>query len=278
MRNWPALDVARSSPVASWELFQAALTDYDVAAIDDTSDDPWRVFFHAAHERDRAAAALRREFPSLTLTPVEVADEDWAARSQANLHFVRVGSLVVAPPWDIPPVLDSARVVVIQPSMGFGTGHHATTRLCLAALQSRDLHGISVLDIGTGSGVLAIAASLLGAAPVLAIDDDPDAVASARENLTLNPGAHVTFEVCDLKGAVLTPAPAVVANLTGGLLVQAAPRVAGVVADRGMLIISGLTQAEEADVRAAYGEFDVLDRGQEDEWICMTLQRRGTFA
>ena len=140
------------------------------------------MFFSTDAERDRAAANLTRQFPDLSLRPLDVPDEDWVARSQAELRAIRVGNIIVAPPWDVPHtaklkldlspepgVADLKRpvVIVIKPSMGFGTGHHATTRLCLAALQGSRLQGKSAVDVGTGSGVLAIAASRLGAAPVI---------------------------------------------------------------------------------------------------------------
>jgi ribosomal protein L11 methyltransferase len=283
-RTWPALDLR---PVS--ELLQAALVDYEASAIDEHTADDWRVFFTSAAERDRAAAALRIEFPELTIESVDVPDENWAARSQASLSAVRVGNIVVAPPWDVPagpqnrtrptdredqtgPTTDGDLVLVIQPSMGFGTGHHATTRLCLAALQRLDLNGRSVIDVGTGSGVLAIAASLLGSNPVVGIDDDPDAIASARENLDLNTGAKVTLAVADLRSATPTPADVVVANLTGGLLVATAPTLQRLVGAGGRLVLSGLMTTEERDVVAAFSPWQIEHRAEEDEWVCVTLR------
>jgi hypothetical protein len=104
MRTWPAFGVGRlrAAPTSEPELFQAALTDYDVAAIDEHSGDEWRVFFHSAAERDRALARLRDQFPELTFDAIDVPDEDWAARSQASLRAIQVGGIVVAPPWDAP--------------------------------------------------------------------------------------------------------------------------------------------------------------------------------
>jgi ribosomal protein L11 methyltransferase len=288
VRTWPAL-VVTTSPApavtsagdsASFpDLVQAALMDFVVAAIDEPSPDSLRAFFHDPAERDRAAAALPEAFPDLQFTAVDVPDEDWAARSQANLTAITVGELIVAPPWDVPGAspVPERRVIVIQPSMGFGTGHHATTRLCLKALQHAHAAGRSVIDVGTGSGVLAIAASLLGASPVIALDDDADAIQSARENLELNPGAHVDFRVGDLRTSVPGVADLVLANLTGTLLVQAAQALQSLLSPSGRLILSGLMVQEEAAVIAAFPELRVLDRSGEDEWVCLVLGQAQRF-
>lgn len=292
-RIWAALDIVSRSALTdsqTWDLIVAAVTDFDVAAID---EDASRVFFHTSETRDRAAVLLRQEFPDLTITAIDVPDDDWAARSQASLKAIQVGDIIVAPPWDVPPepkfgpTDDSARAtrsdvgrnfssgatmtIIIQPSMGFGTGHHATTRLCLAHLQKITLDGRSALDVGTGSGVLAIAASRLGAAPILAIDDDPDAIESARENVGLNRGVEVTLGTMDLRRATLRPFDLVLANLTGALLTAAAATLVQLTARNGRLILSGFMEHEERGVMEAFASCEVERRSQEDEWVCVTL-------
>jgi ribosomal protein L11 methyltransferase len=247
------------------EFFEAALTDYDVTAINE-GDDVWRIFFHTDEERDRAAAGLGAEFSGLSIESVDVPDEDWAARSQANLRAVHVGRVIVAPPWDAPVT------IVVQPSMGFGTGHHATTQLCLAALQQLDVRGMTVIDVGTGSGVLAMAASLLGAANVIGLDDDADAISAARENLTLNPRARVSLRVGDLRQMEPANADLVLANLTGALLVAAADRLRQLTDSGGRLILSGFLAREERDVLHAFAPLAVEYRDQEEEWVCVTLR------
>lgn len=265
MRTWPAL-VASSLTRESADLLQAALADYGIAAVDEAADDRWQVFFTTAMERERALRELPAHFPSLRFETLDVADEDWAARSQADLRAVQVGRIIVAPPWDAPITL------VIRPSMGFGTGHHATTRLCLAALQKIELSRCTVLDVGTGSGILAIAASRLGAEEVTGIDDDADAVQAAWDNLSLNASAQVTLIVGDSRSADLVPADVILANLTGGLLIEMAKRLRQLTNAHGRLVLSGFTTQEEAEVVTAYGAFSVEHRGEEEGWVCVTLR------
>ncbi len=269
MRTWPALLVS-GLPVdddgsdGRGDLLQALLMDFDVDAIDESAADGWRVYFRDADGRDRARTAAAARFPELTFAALDVPDEDWAARSQASLGAVQVGRIIVAPPWAVPTT------ITILPSMGFGTGHHATTRLCLAALQRIDVSGKTVADIGTGSGVLAIAASLLGG-EVTGIDDDPDAIQSAWDNLALNPGAQVSLLVGDIRTTLLTVADIVIANITGALLMASAEPLRRITAPGGRLILSGF-QTHEADaVIASFPGFTLEHRAEEDGWVCPTL-------
>lgn len=279
MRAWPALEVGPVLAAAvDFDLIEAALLDYDLAAIEETSSDSRRVFFHRARDRDRAAVAIGQQFSNIAITCVDVPDEDWAARSQANLRAVQVGNIIVAPPWDVPDVRRPGPdfrtrhpiTIVIQPSMGFGTGHHATTRLCLDALQHVDVHGRRVIDVGTGSGVLAIAAARLGAAKVLGIDDDADAIQSATENVGLNGGGEVGLRVANFRSETLGPFDLVIANLTGGLLISSAAALRALAASDALLILSGFLLSEEDAVTVAIGG-RVKRRSCEDEWLCVTV-------
>jgi ribosomal protein L11 methyltransferase len=232
------------------------------------------VFFSSNSDRDAAQRALVELFD---VTAVDVPDEDWARRSQENLKAITVGRITVAPPWS-PSALSpqpSALRVVILPSMGFGTGHHVTTRLCLAALQTIDLSGRTVLDVGTGSGVLAIAADLLGAAGALGIDNDADAIQSARESLELNPDArHVRFETIDLAARALPAADVVTANLTGALLIRSASALLTAVRPHGTLILSGIQAGERDEVRQAFAAGEVTWEREEDGWIGLAVKNR----
>jgi len=157
--------------------------------------------------------------------------------------------------------------------MGFGTGHHATTRLCLRALQGVDLTNQFVLDIGTGSGVLAIAAVRLGAASAVGVDNDPDAIQSADENLALNRAETVQFRLADLFSSALPCADVIVANLTGAILVRSAALLFHALLPGGTVIVGGLLEHEREHVLRAFGPARVVWEREEEGWVALGMKR-----
>lgn len=266
--TWAGANGTDEDPTA--DLVLAEIDAYHPTAVE-TTPQGLRAFFVSTQERDAAASHVHDVLPHCGTQAVDVPDERWAERSQAALTAVEVGRLIIAPPWDVPA--DHAGVIIIQPSMGFGTGHHPSTRLCLRLIQAAPVAGATVLDAGTGSGVLAIAAWKLGARSVVALDFDPDSVASARECAALN-GA---LDALDIRQTDLEREPAVpgepfsliLANLTGGMLVRMAERLVRLAARGGTLIVSGVTLEEENAVTRtflAHG-LHVAGRLAEDEWV-----------
>ena len=293
----PALDV--HLPVAAESLLarlDALLDDHDPFAIhdDDAGNDAAapghrhppvslerRVYFFSTASRDAARRAIDGALGAdgARATPIDVADDGWAARSHAELRAVQVGDLIVAPPWDAPPpVAGSPTVVIIEPSMGFGTGHHASTRLCLRALQrfrDRLRTGRRMLDLGAGSGVLAIAAVLLGARSATAVDRDPDALANARDNVRRNGvDDRVRLVEGDLESLRLEAGDVVTANLTGAFFLRHAAALLRLVEAGGLLLAGGITVGEEPAVRAALEpRAGVRERAVEEEWVGLVLER-----
>jgi ribosomal protein L11 methyltransferase len=250
------------------------LDDFQPLAIQETDADRWRVFFRDPRQRDAAADAIGRALPAqaVDVSTVDVPDEDWARRSQRDLTAVRAGRLIVAPPWDVPKS-GELPVIIIEPSTGFGTGHHATTRLCLELLQTLELRGARVLDVGTGSGVLALAAWKLGAADVVAVDSDPDALDNARSNMACN-GAGPSIDVIqdDLGTLRVERADVVLANLTGAVLVRYAAELRGLVREDGYLIVSGFAPLDAAVVATALRPLRPIGERTEGEWAAMALR------
>lgn len=306
MKTWPALDIGFDADEAADTagLLAALLDDFSPFAIVELpgsrSDRPaWRVFFPSDETRSSARQALAGDerWRRADVSPVDVPDESWAERSQQSLTAIRIGRVIVTPPWDreaaeaerhaLSQAIDTGTagpnrapiVVVIEPSMGFGTGHHESTRLCLEALQGLDLEGRHVLDLGTGSGVLAITAALLGAPQVLAIDDDPDALEAASGNVALNAVADtVTTRRFDLTAspADLPAVDIVLANLTGALLRKHADRVRATVAPGGRLILSGFTADERHAMTWAFQPLELERELEENGWLALILRHPTT--
>jgi len=298
-RSWPALILRAAAVDDSEDIVSAVLTDFSPVAIHDLAERPlppgglwdptyppipeppptplhWNVCFADPSERDRAGLALATTLPNLRIERLDLPDEDWAARSQQSLTAVRAGAFIVAPPWDLPARDADATVIVIEPSMGFGTGHHATTRLCLRLLSEIDVVDRTVLDLGTGSGVLSMAAALMGARAVLGIDVDQDAIDSAEASATLNTLPDtITFKVGDFRLDPPPPADIVLANLTGGMLLSSAAAIAALVRPHGELMLSGFDQSEADSVRKAFPTFHERSRIMEDSWVALLLGGNG---
>jgi ribosomal protein L11 methyltransferase len=276
LADYPALELEFRAPRDGSlpDRLYALLDDYEPAAIDeDESGDRWRVFFRSPERRDAAAAAISSTIGSRLVhsAPVDVPDEDWARRSQDSLRAIEAGGLIIAPPWDVPK--NGMPVIIIEPSTGFGTGHHATTRLCLRALRQLELRGARVLDIGTGSGVLALAAWKLGAGDVVAIDHDPDALDNARDNIARN-GAAAAIDIIrdDLESLRIQRADVVLANLTGAVLVRYNTELRALAVDGGYLVLSGFSPDDLPVILRAFADLQVVAEETEGEWAAICLR------
>jgi ribosomal protein L11 methyltransferase len=262
-------------------LLDALIDDFHPFAIEQIDSIKQRVYFFATHDRDDANQAIVDFYESsgVTVSPIDIPYDNWAERTQKGLCAIRISGIVVAPPWDIPDYQSDSTSIVIQPSMGFGTGHHASTRVCLRALQALSLTNKSVLDIGTGSGVLAIAAAKLGSPTVTGIDCDLDALNTALSNVTLNKVSHlVRLSHDDIrKTDKLDSVSVVVANISAALVCEYTEEILQTVKGNGRLIVGGFTVSEESRVSQTLELHGALaSRHMEDEWLALTFAIKST--
>jgi ribosomal protein L11 methyltransferase len=231
-------------------------------------------------------ALLNRVSPAQEFEPHTrlLAKTDWAEAWKAHYHVLHVGRrLVVRPSWCDDTSLPHELILELDPGMAFGSGLHPTTQLCLRALEDIVRPGATVLDVGTGSGILAIAAGRLGAARVLALDTDPLAVQVARQNVALNRLEPViavqegTLEIpqVDPRGDGQAGWEVIIANILAETIVQLAAAFQANLAPAGVLIASGIIadRADEVIASLHRHQLTLLERESDGDWVALTARR-----
>lgn len=237
--------------------------DNSVTALFDESDDAKLLFESACH-----AIGIEAIAPQID----RVADEDWVRLTQSQFDPIRVSDrLWIVPTWhDV--INPGALNLRLDPGLAFGTGSHPTTHLCLQWLDRHLCPGQSVIDYGCGSGILAIAAKMLGAGEVTGIDIDAQAVVAARANANRN-GVEARFYDAN----VMQPAASdiVVANILANPLRALAPLICALVKPKGAVVLSGILEAQQSEVRDAYASWiDFEAPLRLDGWVAMSGIKR----
>ena len=225
---------------------------------------------------------LKGELDGLTLAALnEVVDQDWTEKWKDSVRATRAGRIWVGPSWLVGEKPEECVGLTIDPGMAFGTGDHPTTAMCLLALDEwmaeaeragRQKGTSRVLDVGTGSGVLAMAAKKLGAGETLALDIDPVAIQTARENAEKNEVKGVTWTTKPLE-RVRGTFDLVMANIFANVLCHYAPRLAAATDRDGRLLLTGILDVQAEEVRGAFeAEGMALVRRREmGEWVLLEM-------
>lgn len=210
---------------------------------------------------------------------IGVDEEEWSTAWKKYYHPIRVGErLVVVPAWEKYDVEPNDIIVKMDPGMAFGTGTHETTRLVCGLIEKYLIPGQRMLDVGTGSGILAICASKLGAGECFAYDIDPVAVRVARENCKDNDCDNITCDVSDLLASVNTSGGLydfAVANIVADIIIRMAPDIGNYLKTGAHLITSGIIERYADDVRAAMTShgFSLVEEAMENDWVAMVYKK-----
>ena len=272
------------------DYIHSGLWDYtDIPEQKDTSVVTVKAYFAADDSLDEKLASIRAGLDAIAARGVDtrpaeflttrVQDEDWANSWKKYFHTDKVGErVVIQPSWEEYEPQPGEVVLRLDPGAAFGTGTHPTTAMCLRAMEKLVKPGMTVFDVGTGSGVLAIAAAKLGAKTVRAVDYDATAVRVARENIEANGAADIVSTAeSDLFSAIPGKAGLVTANLIADLVIRLLPDLDAHLEQGGALLASGIIESRAQEVREAADAagFFVAEDFEEKEWHAMVIRRRG---
>lgn len=291
--NWLELSVQTDAEGA--EAIAAVLNEFveNSVAIEQTlipetdqEFDPTRAFtvraFFSSAQREQLARAQESlwhlaQLRAMTVPRVrELAEEDWAEAWKKYYTILHLGKhLVIKPSW-LEYVPRPADVMIeLDPGMAFGTGLHPTTRLCMLALEEYQRGAPRVLDVGTGSGILAITAAKLGAREILALDTDLVAVETAARNVAINRVEHIVRVARGSLDDTCNQFDLICINILADVILELAPALARAVNDGGLIIASGILEHQADDVADALKDVSIetIERKQEDDWIALVCQK-----
>jgi len=250
------------------------------------NDDGSMTFFIPVSEWNPSFEKSLTEFCAQTedieyLGSDKIEDRDWNAEWEASIGVQWItDDLVITPSWRIDEAksLLPKHLIVIDPKMSFGTGHHETTRLCLRAIETIDMKDKRILDIGTGTGVLAIYALQRGAMNAIGVDTDVWSIDNSIANRSLNDISESQFEI--RKGTIeetinaIEKFDVILANIHRNVLIDIAIQIKSHLVTNGLLILAGILIYDSEEVRLAYEAigFNLISETNENEWACLTLQ------
>ena len=264
----------------AWEIAHIDLIDEELIGKDRKNS----VIHIYISECDNAAEALEflkerlsAEKIPFTVGSIGVDDTDWNENWKKYFHTIEIGEkLAVVPSWEKYDNPDNRTVLNIDPGAAFGTGTHATTSLCLELLQGYITENTKMLDIGCGSGILALASVLLGAENAVGVDIDAQSVKTAKENADINNIAEkAEFFVGDLADKVTGKYNVICANIVADVIIRLLPDAAMFMQDDAVLIVSGIIDIRKDDVLAAVSDngFTVVDERYKDNWCAFVLKK-----
>ena len=275
---------ANQRPEGQWDIIDEAIAqrigdDVKVTGyyeVDERLAD--RVAFIEGELRRLRGMDLGMDLGKLEVLRHDVAEQDWTESWKAAFKPFRLGEhMLIRPSWEDVEPREGDHVIEIDPGMAFGTGTHETTGMCVRLVEKYVKPGDRVIDIGTGTGILAIAAAHMGAKPVLATDLDAVAVRVAAENVRINGFEGVIDVRCgDLLDVVQESGDVVIANIIADVIIMLARPVRERIADGGIFICSGISAERRRDVLDALAGagFEVLDDLIEGEWCAMAARKR----
>lgn len=291
MKRWLALSLLiskeLSEPISNFLMEKGATGIEEVE--EDFKRERLKTYFLQDGGEQKAVRSLRRylkslqeinpKLPHIEIEAASIPEQDWGENWKRFFKPLRVGSrFVVKPPWARIRLKRGEIPIEITPGMAFGTGTHATTQLCMESLEKRlKKRGLSVLDVGTGSGILSIAAARLGAKEVLGIDIDQLAGEIARENVSRNQVSDTVRIKKGRIGDIRKRFDLVVANLDFRSLKKIRMALIRHIKRHGFLILSGVLETEEERLRQDYtktGKLQWIEAIQEGEWVCLIFRKK----